>query len=209
MSSDASSAVPAWTSAFRPYLERELRVELRTPISFPAGRVIHDVAGVVLRLPTLRGEPFVDDFGKKSAAMVELAGEHLFAELAVLRLLQADGWEGRWVSTYSAGKEVWKYLTEWADVPRTEQRTRPIHDAEPRQLLARIADFNRPRRYKGCWDVFAWKESQFAFVQCRRIAQKATDLVSKEQEEWLRSALFIGDPRLSLDSFCFVQWDYQ
>ena len=205
----SNDLVPAWTSAFRPYLERELRVELQAPVRFPAGRVVSDVPAVFLRFPQWGGEPFVDDFGKKSAAMIELNGEHLFAELAVLRLLRNDGWDGRWVSTYSAGKEVWKYVTNWEDVPRSEQKTRPIEDSEPRQTLARIAGFNRPRRYKGCWDVFAWRSSQLAFVQCKRTTPKSKDLLSKDQEEWLRSALFLGDPRLTVDSFCFVQWDYQ
>jgi hypothetical protein len=103
-------------------------------------------------------------------------------------------------------------LTDWQDVTRDEQRARPIQDDEPRQLLARIAGFNRPRRYKGCWDTFAWRSrvdaSEFAFVQCKRAAAKATDLVGKDEEEWLRSALFLGDARLTLDSFCLVQWDY-
>jgi len=200
---------PGWTAAFRPYLERTFRVELQTPITFPAGRVIRDVAAAFLRLPLWRGQPFVDDFGKKSTAMIDLNGEHLFAELAVLRLLQKDGWDGRWVNTYSGGGEVWKYLTDWDDVLRSEQKTRPIQDTEARQLLARVAGFNKPRRYKGCWDVFAWRDSEFVFVECKRTAPKYSDVVSKDQEEWLRSALFIGDDRLSLDSFCFVQWDYE
>jgi hypothetical protein len=205
----STEVVPAWTSAFRPYIEREFRVELQTPVRFPAGRVIADVPAVFLRFPMWQGAPFVDDFSRKSAAMIELNGEHLFAELAVLRLLRDDGWDGRWVNTYSGGKEVWKFLTAWEDVPRAEQKTRPIADDEPRQILARIAGFNKPRRYKGCWDVFAWRASQLAFVAAKRVARKTGGLVSKDQEEWLRSALFLGDPRLTVDSFCFVQWDYQ
>jgi hypothetical protein len=171
--------------------------------------MIHDVANVFLRFPRWTGAPFVDDFGKKSAAMIELNGEHLLPELAVLRLLENDGWTGRWVITQGGGSEVWKYLTEWKDVARDEQRNRPIEDSEPRQLLARIAAFNKPRRYKGCWDTFAWRDSEFAFVECKRTAAKTKDVVSKEQEEWLRSALYVGDRRISENSFCFVQWDYQ
>lgn len=190
-------------------MERATRVELRVPITLPAGRMIHDVAGVFVLFPRWTGAPFVDDFGKKSAAMIELDGEHLFAELAILRLLEKDGWNGRWVNTYSAGAEVWKYLTEWKDVPRAEQRNRPIEDSEPRQLLARIAGFNKPRRYKGCWDTFAWRASEFAFIECKRASLKEKDVVSKEQEDWLRSALYIGDRKVSENSFCFVQWDYR
>jgi hypothetical protein len=202
-------SIPTWISAFAPFVERDIRVELKVPITLPAGRMIHDVPGVFMRFPRWTGAPFVDDFGKKSGAMIELGGEHLFAELAILRLLAKDGWDGRWVNTYSAGREVWKYLKDWKDVPRAEQRNYPIEDSEPRQLLARIATFNKPRRYKGCWDVFAWRDSEFAFIQCKRTAPKNKDVVNKEQEEWFRSALYVGNRQISENSFCFVQWDYQ
>lgn len=206
---NASSGVRAWLSALQPFVEAELRVELKVPITMPAGRMIHDLPGVFMRLPRWSGPPFSDDFGKKAAAMVELDGEHLFAELAVLRLLEKDGWSGRWVNTYGGGGEVWKYLTEWQDVARADQKTRPIQDDGPRQLLARIAGFNKPRRYKGCWDVFAWRASEMAFLECKRTTPKYKDVISKDQEEWVRSALYIGDERISTESFCFVQWDYR
>jgi hypothetical protein len=204
----SSPSNPNWISAFAPFVEREFRVELSVPITLPAGRMIHDVPGVFMRFTMWQGAPFTDDFGQKTGAMLELDGEHLFAELAILRLLEKDGWTGRWVNTYGGGGEVWKFLTEWKDVPRAEQRNRPIEDSEPRQLLARIAGFNKPRRYKGCWDTFAWRGSEFAFVECKRTSPKYKDVVSKQQEEWLRSALYVGDRRISEESFCFVQWDY-
>lgn len=201
---------PLWTPALAPVMERDdLRVPLKTPITTITGRRIDDVPAVFVRFPRWSGEPFLDDFGKKSAAMVELDGEHLFAELAVLRLLEKQGWSGRWVNTYSARGEVWKYLTEWRDVPRAEQRNRPIEEAEPRQLLAKVAGLNKPKRYAGCWDVFAWRGSDFLFLQVKRTTPTARGEVSREQEEWLRSALYLGDPRISLRSFCFVQWDYR
>jgi hypothetical protein len=183
-------------------------MSLKLPIHLPGGRMVHDVNSAILRFPRWGGEPFVDDFGRKSGALVELDGEHLFAELAVLRLLEKEGWAGRWVNTYSAGGEVWKYLTEWRDVSRDEQRNRPIEEPEPRQLLARIAALNKPARYKGCWDTVAWRGDDFVFLQCKRTAPKDSDLASKAQEDWLRSALYLGDRRLSVDSFCFIQWDY-
>jgi hypothetical protein len=201
---------PAWHSALAPYIEQDgLSVELKTPITLITGRRIDAVPAVFMRFPRWGGDPFVDDFGKKAAGMVELNGEHLFAELAVLRLLEAEGWSGRWVNTQGARGEVWKYLTEWQDVPRAEQRNRPIEEAEPRQLLARIAGLNKPKRYAGCWDTVAWRDSEFAFFQCKRTPPKPNQQVKKEQEDWLRSALYTGDPRISLESFCFVMWDYR
>jgi hypothetical protein len=187
----------------------DLRVELRTPITLPAGRAIHDVPAVFARLPRWTGHPFADDLGKKAAGMVELDGEHLFAELAVLRLLEKEGWSGRWVNTSGGRGEVWKFLTEWRDVPRDEQKNRPIEEAEPRQLLARIAGLNGRARFKGCWDTYAWKGEEVVFLQCRRGAPKPGDALRVEQEDWLRSALYLGNRRVSLRSFCVVQWDYR
>ncbi len=201
---------PGWYPALAPLVERDdLTVELKTPITLPTGRAINDVPALFLRFPRWTGPQFVDDFGKQSAGMVELDGEHLFAELAVLRLLEKEGWSGRWVNTYSGRGEVWKFLTEWRDVLRDEQKNRPIEDAEPRQLLARIAGLNGRARYKGCWDTFAWRGQEFVFLQCKRTPPKANDMVKAEQENWLRSALYLGDRRLSLRSFCVVQWDYR
>ena len=175
----------------------------------PIGTMIADVPGVSLRLPKWEGEPFVDDFGKKGAAMIELDGEHVLPEIAVLRLLERDGWSGRWVVTQGGKGEIWKYVTEWRDVPREEQRNRPIEESEPRQMLQRIASMNRPARYKGCWDVFAWRgEEEVAFFQCKRSTGKGPEEVKLPQVNWLRSALYLGDRRLKLGSFCFVQWDY-
>jgi hypothetical protein len=205
-----ADARPAWHSALARFVERDdYVVELKTPISMVTGRIIDAVPAVFLRFPRWTGDPFVDDFGKKSSAMIDLDGEHLFPELAILRLLEAEGWSGRWVNTYSGKGEVWKYLTEWKDVPRAEQRNRPIEEAEPRQLLARIAGLNKPARYAGCWDTFAWRGPDAAFFQCKRTTPKPAGQVRTEQEDWLRSALYAGDPRVTLQSFCFVQWDFQ
>lgn len=201
---------PGWHAALAPYVERDdLRVPLKTPITLPTGRRIDEVPAVFARFPRWTGQPFVDDLGKQSAGMVELDGEHLFAELAVLRLLEREGWSGRWVNTQGAKGEVWKYLTEWRDVPRDQQKHRNIEEAEPRQLLARIAGLNGRARYRGCWDTFAWRGEEFAFLQCRRGAPKPDDAVKGEQESWLRSALYLGDRRITLRSFCFVQWEYR
>jgi hypothetical protein len=182
-------------------------VPLKTPIHLLSGRMVGDVAGVSLRLPRWQGEPFVDDFGKKAGAMIELDGEHLLPEIALVRLLERDGWSARWVNTQGAKGEVWKYLTHWSDVPRDAQRNRVIEDAEPRQLLARIAGRSKGR-YRGCWDVFAWRGGDYVFLQTRRAASPDGDVLKKEQAEWLHTALVFGDGSLTVDSFAVVHWDY-
>jgi hypothetical protein len=141
--------------------------------------------------------------------MIELDGEHLFAELAVLRLLEKERWQGRWVNTYSGRGEVWKFLTEWQDVPRRDQASRFIREEQPRDLLSRIAAANGTKRYAGCWDTFAWRGSDYVFLESKRQAPKCKDVVKEEQEDWLRAALLRTDAALSPESFGFVQWDYQ
>jgi len=205
--SDAQT--PPWLEALLPYAERtDYRVPLKVPIHMPSGRMIGDVAGVFLRFPHWEGAPFADDFGKKAAGMVELDGEHTFAELAVLRLLEREGWNGRWVNTYSGKGEVWKYLTRWDDVPRTDQRNRVIEEADPRVVLAGVAKHNR-KRYAGCWDVFAWRGDDFAFLQTRRGAPAAKAELGAAQAEWLHNALLFGDARITLASFAVVHWEYR
>jgi hypothetical protein len=200
---------PAWTQALLPYAERsDYRVPLKVPIHMPSGRMIGDVAGVYLRLPRWEGAPFADDFGKKAAGMVELDGEHLFAEIAVLRLLEREGWSGRWVNTYSAKGEVWKYLTRWDDVPRADQRNRVIEEEDPRVVLAGVAR-RANKRYAGCWDVYAWRGDDFAFLQTKRGAPTAKAELGAAQAEWLHTALLFGDPRVTLASFAVVHWDYR
>lgn len=199
---------PAWMQALLPYTERgDLQVPLKVPIHMPSGRMVSDVPGVYLRLPRWEGAPFADDFGKKAAGMVELDGEHLFAELAVLRLLEREGWSGRWVNTVGAKGEVWKYLTRWDDVPRAEQRNRVIEDEDPRVVLAGVAR-RAKKRYAGCWDVFAWRGDDFAFFQTKRGAPAAKAELGAAQAEWLHTALLFGDPRITLASFAVVHWDY-
>ena len=200
---------PAWLQALLPYVERtDYRVPLKVPIHMLSGRIIGDVAGVYLRLPRWEGAPFADDFGKKAAGMVEIDGEHLFAELAVLRLLERGGWSGRWVNTVGAAGEVWKYLTRWDDVPRDEQRNRVIEDEDPRVVLAGVAR-RAKKRYAGCWDVYAWRGDDFAFLQTKRGAPAANATLGAAQGDWLHTALLFGDARIKLDSFAVVNWDYR
>lgn len=200
---------PAWANALAPYLVELTRVPLKSPIRTLLGALIPEVPGAVLRLPRWTGADFVDDFGRKGSASVELDGEHVFAELALLRLLERAGWEGRWVNTKGTKHgEIWKLLTRWSDVPREEQRHRPIEDERPRQLLTSIANANKPARWAGCWDVYAWRGEEFAFLQCKK-GSPARERLGAQQEEWLRMALLTQPALVKLDSFCFVLWDYQ
>ncbi len=205
----SASPEPPWAPALGPYLREVVRVPLASHIHTRLGDPIPDVAGAVVRLPQWSGPPFVDDLGRKGAANVELEGEHLFPELAVLRLLERQGWEGRWVIT-TGGKhgEIFKLVTRWTDVPRAEQRHAPIEDAAARQLLTGIAHANKPARFAGCWGVFAWRGGEYLFLDCRRVSGAKIEPVKARQVEWMRMALASQPGLLRPTSFCVVQWDY-
>lgn len=209
MSESAEAPPPAWLAALEPRLERaDYRVPLKTPIHQLTGRMVQDVAGAFVRLPRWEGAPFVDDFGRKAGGMIEMAGEQVLAEIAVLRLLEGAGWEGRWVNTVGAKGEVWKFLTRWENVPREEQRNRVIEEPEPRRLLGRIAARAR-KRYAGSWDVFAWRGDEVCFLQVKRGAPKPSDTVAAAQIDWLHTALLLGDERVRRDSFGVVGWEFE
>ena len=197
-----------WFSALAPYVERDdLTVALANPFLRPTGERVDSVPSVFLRFPMWRGAAFADDLGKKTAAMIDLDGEHLFPELAILRLLERDGWEGRWIHTTPSG-EITRYITEWRDVPRQEQRSRPIQDDGARALLYAIAD-RSGNRYGGCWSVFAWRESSYAFFEAKRQNAKDKEKLKSAPEAWVRAALSLREQLMSARDFALVQWDYQ
>ena len=71
-----------WFPALAPYVERDdLSVALTNPFLRPTGERVDSVPSVSVRLPMWRGAAFTDDLGKKTAAMIELNGEHVFPEL--------------------------------------------------------------------------------------------------------------------------------
>lgn len=202
-----ATAAP-WYPALAPYVERDdLVVRLANPFLRPTGERVEALPGVSMRFPMWRGGPFVDDLGKKTAAMVDLEGEHLFAELAILRLLEREGWDGRWIHTTASG-EITRYLTEWRDVSRQEQKSRPIQHDGARALLYAIAD-RSGNRYGGCWSLFAWRENSYAFFEAKRQNAKEKESLKPAQAAWVRAALSLRQQLMTAKDFCLVQWEYK
>jgi len=206
---DSMTATQApWFSALAPYVERDdLVVELANPFLKPTGERVDSVPSVFVRFPMWRGAPFADDMGKKTAAMIDLDGEHLFAELAILSLLEREGWEGRWIHTTSKG-EISTYLTDWREVSRQEQRSRPIQHDGARALLYAIAD-RSGNRYNGCWSLFAWRENTYAFFEAKRQNAKEKESLKPAQAAWVRAALSLRQQLMTELDFCLVQWEYK
>jgi hypothetical protein len=127
-----------------------------------------------------------DTYGNKT--VLDFEGEPVFAELAILRIFQKDGWNGVWVDSYRRRfrKTYWGSET---DALLPEEQILLLND------IYKIAGIN-----SGCWDVFSWKKQKVVFAEAKR---KGKDKIRENQVRFLEAALSLG---LNVDSFLIVEW---
>jgi VRR-NUC domain-containing protein len=161
-----------------------LSVYSTSPFSFllPSGKMV-SIARCFHEFKRWEGPPVLDTYGGK--AVLDSTGEPLFAELAILRLIRAQGWEGVWVDTYRKNfRQCW---------PNSCQL--PPHAAS---FLERA---NAGRKWPaGCPDILAWTDGRHLFVEAKR---RGKDVIRDTQRAWLESALNSGCP---LESFLIFEW---
>jgi len=127
-----------------------------------------------------------DSYGHKP--VLDYNGQPLFAELNILRLLQASGWEGVWIDTYR--KKFRQSWPHFCDLPPQ------VHDF--------LGKANQDRKWpRGCWDVLAWSGGEYLFVEAKR---RSKDRIPRAQKEWLESALTAG---LRLENFAVCEWEIE
>ena len=133
------------------------------------------------------GETLADTYGNKT--LLNFDGEPVFAELAILRIFQNDGWSGVWVDTYRR-----KYRTEyWNNENGVDLPT------DKRAFLDNI--YKNADSTKGCWDVFCWREESVIFAESKRLSK---DKIRATQINWLEAALNCGLKKET--SFLIVEW---
>lgn len=155
--------------------------------TLPSGKVVAIPKAEVVFEPW-RGEPIADTYGNKQVLNYE--GHTVFAELAVLSMLKKDGWDGVWVDSYRKCFRV--------DMPGSPDGTRELPEEAAKFFNAITATTG----FKGCWDVFAWKDgNEFLFAECKR---KSKDEIRDTQLLWLETCLNHG---LSEKNFLLVEWD--
>jgi hypothetical protein len=155
-----------------------------TKITFPLddGRQV-EVQKATPCFKRWHGELPFDTYGGK--AVLDHAGEPLFAELVILRQLQGAGWEGVWVDTYSR-----RFLVAPGTVG-------VVADNALRRLEA---IYDRAGSRHGCFDVLAWNGTDLLFSEAKRGKK---DPIRPSQRTWLTAAL---DLRIPLSSFLVVEW---
>ncbi len=155
-----------------------------SPIEFlPSGMVV-PVATCFRHFKLWRGSPILDTYGGK--AVLDYNGEPLFAELAILRLIQEGGWQGVWIDTFR----------------QKFRQSLPPHSCDlPPRAQSFLDQANQGRKWRsGCSDVLAWDDGRYLFVEAKH---KGKDRIRKTQREWLESALNSGVP---LESFLIFEW---
>lgn len=163
---------------------QQLMPETVEYLRLPSGQTVQiPKATPIFRLWS--GEFTGDTYGNKP--LINIDGSPIFAELAILKLFQKDGWEGVWVDTFRK-----KYRTAWGDggVVRLS--------GERLELLRAI--HRGAGSASGCFDVFCWKDDLVVFAESKR---KAKDEIRQTQLAWLEAAMQTG---LDASAFLIVEW---
>jgi hypothetical protein len=165
--------------------------------SFPEPPGTVEIRWCFPRFRPWTGEPISYTYGGK--AVLDLAGEPLFAELVILRLLEREGWQGVWVDTYHGKFRI--------GLPRVvEPVGLPAEQARRFAVISSVLDperfTSRPDRVpRGTWDVFAWRGDEVLFVESKRGKR---DRMHDHQWVWLAAALRAGLPP---EAFLIVERD--
>ena len=156
-------------------------------LKFPTGHSL-TIASWSIRFPKWNGSPLSETTKDtyRVKPLVEVDGEPLFGELAILRLLQKDGWDGVWVDTFHGhGKKLF-----WNGLP---DRTSPCKLPEKAEALYdKILETNG--KPGGFFDIFAWLGEEFLFVEYKGQG----DTIKPNQISWIFSAIKSGVPSTSL-----------
>jgi hypothetical protein len=114
----------------------------------------------------------------RSKPLVVVNDEILFGELAILRYLQMDGWDGVWVDTFHGrvnGKLFWSSMPPNGFGSLTE---------EAMSIYNRIVQTNGGKS-SGFFDVFAWKNGRFVFLEYKGKG----DSSNLNETRWIDAAL--------------------
>jgi hypothetical protein len=137
-----------------------------------------------------RGAP-VPTFGGKE--ILDINGSPAYAELAILRLLEKEGWNGVWVSAFGSPR-FRKNIDDRTDIVS-------FNDSPAARIIHRLA---RERNgFGGTFDVAASNGQEMLFAEAKRAKR---DQIKSTQVDWLRSALATGVP---IASFLVVEWSLQ
>ena len=138
------------------------------------------------------GRKPVFDFGRKP--LIEYKGRCVFAEIAILKMVEHDGWNGVWVSTYGGCN-----FLNTMPKSRTFSRYSKVIPQDKKELLEKIWKKGKTR---ACFDIFAWKNSRVIFCEAKR---KGKDKLTVAQRKFIKGALACD---IKKNQLMIIEWDF-
>ncbi len=152
------------------------------------------------RFKKWEGVELKETFGNKP--VIDMDGNPMFAELAIMNRFIQSGWNAIWVEVYAKARNP-IYLSTWDFEKRyKDQAPSAFQEKILLEMLSEIAKLNN-NSYGGCWDVLGWIGNQVLIVESKRLKK---DRVQKTQNRWLEAGLKYG---LKPENFMVVHWDFQ
>jgi hypothetical protein len=137
------------------------------------------------------GDPPPYGFGGKP--LIDYKNECVFAELAILKMLFDDGWDGVWVETYGGCN----YLQTMPLDSDLKKYSVPI-PKDKKELLEKIWGDGR----RACFDVMAWKGEDIVFYEAKHGKDKPTP----GQLRFIENAIACG---IKKEQLIIVHWSYR
>jgi hypothetical protein len=179
-------------TALHQLLPEVLRPTTTLNVRLPSGRV---VALPQCRLNLKKWEGRFDGFTYGGKPIVSHDGKPVFAELALLQLLTADGtWDGAWVETYGGSNYLREMPGAWA--------LRPWSIALPPEEEALLKRIWKAAKSQACFDVLGWHGEHVVFLEGK---QKGKDRISKHQPKFIEAAIACGVPA---EALIVVEWTW-
>ncbi len=136
----------------------------------------------------------------KELPILNFKGKAMFAQLAILNLLSKHGWNVSWIIVQEKTPLTPIFLNQWIDLPLKNQINQPISESYIRETLNEVANTNNGN-FMGCWDLFAWKDDGFLFVETK---QSKIESIESSKNKWIKAAFKYG---LNQDNFLIVEWE--
>ena len=120
---------------------------------------------------------------------VDFEGTPTWAELVIVRLLERQGWEARWLKNWTGGREM------CVDVGRARPLPQGVGD-----MLGRIDRRAAIATGGGAWDILAWRDSEYLCIESKQ--HRSSDRLRSTQLAWLEAAIAEG-----IDGYAIVEYE--
>jgi len=132
-----------------------------------------------------RGKLPKDTYGGKP--IVCYARKPCFPELAILRIMCKEGWDGIWVDTYRK-----RYISANGKLTTLS--------VDKKKILEII--YQKAKNKYGAFDLFCWKGSDIKFIESK---WKSKDKIRQTQIKWLSAAIECG---FETNKFVIAEWQF-